>query len=825
VTPVEPSTSREQPGNSEPAGDGTGAALEVGAFVLALAAYLYLIGWITNWARLSAARLPIDVVAALPAGRILGDGLRSTVLTAAVFALLCVLAYYTSARRWEVNGQDWHDIVLKKGIGGALAIPGAQANRDRRREAASSRREASRARLKERFKPVGRSKRPNGTSGPPRPVAQDPQAPAQAVQERAKPTLLAPIGETGVRIVAGFNILMLAAVLASAAAVSVNEFFPPAWWVIIVTWIAVFLALHEILTRLGPLRLGPHMNAGWWLLVAGVALFASAPLGALVLIGVTISTLGRAIGRLDRPSSIRACVRSPLPWILLTIVALIGLAYQAMAPVSFLRAVVVTNAGATRTGGYLARTTAGVYLATCTQRVDATSTNERVELVTSSDIKTIALGGPPENFDSGARPSLATLALHALGIDESAPTLVSADLRPRRGTCAGSTVPATGKPEPALGAGVLEGPAPPDGQAHDGELPIERTAPAWVAQLARLYQPIVEVSSADRFWPVSVGALLADRGPNGEPTCLVQKRTPTLLCEPSLSNLERTGSQASDYLQFPVRLSQDPSPNGQFEAFERGQGIAPGPLEQWLTDPGVLRPWYTAQVYFYDAGELASSQWPEGARDPRVKSGLITLEYWFYYPYNYFPLVVRSQLMPDAPIAADRLNVDYHQGDWEHIDVLLDPHTHTPLWLYMARHSDEGQFVPWASAPNIVDQTHPVVQAAFGGHPTYGPSCGRQLRPKTRNALGDWLVCRPFRFGFSANDTPLVDIANTPWACWAGHFGEAIPGVELGNGQPETLLDELRHQVLVAGPVSPLQQAENSGVCTGDPRAPELTPP
>jgi hypothetical protein len=816
VTPVERSARRQQPANLEPAGNGAGAALEVGAFVLGLAGYVYLVGWIIDWVRLSAARLPIDVVAAAFGGtRILSDGLRSTVLTATVFALLCVVAYFTSARRWEVNGQEWHDIVSKKGIGAALKDPDAQSKRELRRQAASSRIEASHARLRQRFKRNGRSKRPNGADAQARTAHQDLAALPQPVQERAKPTSLAPIGETGMRIVAGFNILMLAAVLASGAAVFVNEFLPPAWWVVVVVWIAVFLALQEVLTRFSPLELGPRLNAGAWFVVAAVALFASAPLGALVLIGVAISTVGRALGRVDRPRSIRSSVRSPLPWILLTVVALIGLAYQAMPPVSYSRAVIVTGAGTERTGGYLARTAAGVYLATCTQRVDATSTNERVELVASNDVKTIALGGPTENFDSGARPSLATLALHALGIDESAPTLVSADLRPRRGTCAGSTASTTG---------VLEGPAPPNGRAHDGEPPIGPPTPASVVQLARRYQPIVEVSSADRFWPVSVGALLADRGPNGEPTCLVQKRMPKPVCEPSLSDLTQAGSRASDYLQFPVRLSHDSSPNGQFEAFERGQGIAPGPLEQWLANPGVLRPWYTAQVYFYDAGELASSQWPEGARDPRVKSGLITLEYWFYYPYNYFPLVVRSQLMPNAPIAADRFNVDYHQGDWEHIDVLLDPRTHTPLWLYTARHSGEGQFVPWASAPNIVDQTHPVVQAAFGGHPTYGPSCGQQSRPKTHNVLSDWVVCGPPRFAFSAQ-TPLVDIARTPWACWAGHFGEAIPRVELGNGQPETILDELRHWVLVAGPVSPLQQAENSGVCTGDPRAPELTPP
>ena len=65
---------------------------------------------------------------------------------------------------------------------------------------------------------------------------------------------------------------------------------------------------------------------------------------------------------------------------------------------------------------------------------------------------------------------------------------------------------------------------------------------------------------------------------------------------------------------------------------------------------------------------------PGRRTDPSgVTSGLIGLEYWFFYPYNYYPTVIDSGLMDQAPIAGDRANVDLHQGDWEHVDVLLDP--------------------------------------------------------------------------------------------------------------------------------------------------------
>jgi hypothetical protein len=40
---------------------------------------------------------------------------------------------------------------------------------------------------------------------------------------------------------------------------------------------------------------------------------------------------------------------------------------------------------------------------------------------------------------------------------------------------------------------------------------------------------------------------------------------------------------------------------------------------------------------------------------------------------------------------------------------------------------------------------------------------------------------------------------------------------------PESVLDKATHQVFVAGPLAPLQQAENAGACARDPRAPELS--
>jgi hypothetical protein len=100
-------------------------------------------------------------------------------------------------------------------------------------------------------------------------------------------------------------------------------------------------------------------------------------------------------------------------------------------------------------------------------------------------------------------------------------------------------------------------------------------------------------------------------------------------------------------------------------------------------------------VYFYFAGPVHYAgiagrlpHWPVvGNVQPTptdagsTSEGLIGLQYWFFYPYNYYPLVVRSQLMNRAPLAGDIQNVDLHQGDWEHGTKYVNvAGPRSPLW-------------------------------------------------------------------------------------------------------------------------------------------------
>jgi len=425
-----------------------------------------------------------------------------------------------------------------------------------------------------------------------------------------------------------------------------------------------------------------------------------------------------------------------------------------------------------------------------------------------------------------------------LGIESSTPAWIRPEVRSRHPTCAGDPlpVPSVGYPAPQLGQGVVAGPAPPGGQAVDGESTIEQTSPG-IAALARRYQPTVLVTVADPFWPVSVGALLADRGAGGQLTCL--EHLPAMTCpakQPrppvTMEQLAGTGSGPDDFLEYPVSPPLDPDPAGQLASFLRGQQARPGglpKLRQRLADPGLLDPWRTAEVYFYYAANTNPATWP--APDAAIKGKLIALQYWFFYPYNYYPTVFDASLMNDAPVAGDLVNSDLHQGDWEHVTVLLDAKTKRPLWLYTARHSSEGEYYPWNSSRLTFDDGHPIVQAALGGHPTYDAQCRESLRYAPalgviRGRVADWVVCGSGRFAFRAATTPLVDIAKTPWACWQGHFGIATPSeigaARLNEGSIQRAIDA---NYEVAGPRSPLWQAENGRLAADQTATPGKAPP
>jgi hypothetical protein len=310
--------------------------------------------------------------------------------------------------------------------------------------------------------------------------------------------------------------------------------------------------------------------------------------------------------------------------------------------------------------------------------------------------------------------------------------------------------------------------------------------------------------------------MLQDRGStaygllhhNRRATCLVRGGR-CVVAPPTLADLTPAGASEDDYLDYPASPGHG-DPTSEFSAFLRGQGTPLRSTSDWLADPAAaLDPWRSAQLYVYDAGVGTY-----GRRYPGAPPGLRSLQYWFFYPYNYYPTAVAHRLMAASPIAADLANTDLHEGDWEHLSVLLDARTLVPRFLYVARHDKEGVTLPWDSPLLRFDDGHPVVQGAFGGHPTYPNGCGEHLREILKNLGSDWLVCGSGRFAFRAETTPLVDLGRASWACWPGHFGEAT-AAQVRNARRAATdpRQALAKYVLVAGPRSPLRQAENANVC------------
>ncbi len=734
----------------------------VDVILLLLAACV--IGAITSWVRFRTAQLPaFSATSDLGIWRVFLAGVLRLLVMVGGFAVISLLAYVLAGRRWGERRMEWHRLVIRHGVRAA-------------------------------------------------------RGPASDREQHGDET--APLGENAVRVLAGFNIAVLCGVVSAIVVTTVDRILTISLWVLVPLGLVVFLGMYKLLTDWGPLKAGHRAHAGVWVLVALIAaVFTTLPLGLLILIGVAISTLGRVVARTELPRTPSRFLRSPLPWLLVGMYTVVGAAYYAVPPVPFQRAQFSTASGQ-RVAGYLAGTGSGTYVVTCDALANATAFDPRVTFVPSSQILRSRLGGSTYYLDSGDRPSLATLVERLLGVSVRLPVPVGAGLRPTEPTCAGAG-PRTlshGFEDPVLGAGVIGGPAPPAGQAVDGDPPIEQTTPS-IAHLARELQPILEVSVADENWAVSVGALLADRGPGGGVACLHETQAPSVICPATLKLLSRSRGDSADYLQYPTPQARSSSPSplsgepqAELAPFAAGQGLVIGSVHHWLVDPAVLDPWASAQIYFVDAGRVPAGfpGWP--VRDPRVPTGLLNLEYWFFYQYNYFPTLFDQGLMNGAPLAGDLVNSDLHQGDWEHVDVLADPVTHTPEWLYLARHANEGVFIPWAGLGTARAGTHPIIQAAFGGHPSY-LGCGEQRR-NTPVPLSDWVVCGYPRFAFRATTTPLVDLRAMPWACWLGHFGYAGPGTI--STTHSTFLDQASTKYYdVAGPPSPLRQAENSklGLC------------
>jgi hypothetical protein len=137
--------------------------------------------------------------------------------------------------------------------------------------------------------------------------------------------------------------------------------------------------------------------------------------------------------------------------------------------------------------------------------------------------------------------------------------------------------------------------------------------------------------------------------------------------------------------------------------------------------------------------------------------GRLWLAYWFWYFYNDYNLI--------GPL----IKAGLHEGDWEMIQLRLDPAGQVPDLAVYAQHNHAGQR-PWNQIERVGDQ--PVVYPARGSHASYF-SAGVHW-------TGDW-----FDFADGQRPAPplaLHIISDTSgvdgWATWPGMWGGTQPSAD-----------------------------------------------
>jgi hypothetical protein len=273
--------------------------------------------------------------------------------------------------------------------------------------------------------------------------------------------------------------------------------------------------------------------------------------------------------------------------------------------------------------------------------------------------------------------------------------------------------------------------------------------------LARQFQPLLVVDRNDLFWPTSITAIYGYRGGRGRNarTCL---KAPGGDCKrvTRAQDIPWLGAD-NEWLEYPAA---DTSKDEQAEMARRALGSS--------------NPYSTAQMYFLTTGG-------------RGKRRLTSLQYWFYYPFNY-------QRLPG------RFSAGYHEGDFESTGVLLSSQKKRPVYVWTARHDGEGERFAFGEPGLQHAGDHVRVFAARGSHATY-TTCGRQRRPYLAGAIDDQTSCpKTNPLVFEPRATPLFDLARAPWACFSGHFGHT-------SARPGKLM-EVRHALVADGPRSPLWQ-------------------
>lgn len=307
---------------------------------------------------------------------------------------------------------------------------------------------------------------------------------------------------------------------------------------------------------------------------------------------------------------------------------------------------------------------------------------------------------------------------------------------------------------------------------RDGEPVTPPVAdPARAASLAGRYEPNLMIERHDEFWPVAVRTV--DFLHSGDTrTCFATDADAP--CKPAhIRDLPWASGSEHSYLDYPA--------NSRYPDRER-DGVAEA--------LGSNAPGTAARMYYYVTGQ-----------DPDRP---VTLQYWFYYPFNY--------LEASLPLGVPPVNTDLHEGDIEGMGILLSAHKRQPVYVWMPRHRDEGERFTWNEGALQRQESHPVGYVSKGSHATY-ESCGHKYRAArvaglpVRAIPDDRFSCAEGAGYELGSSIPTLNLARTWWACYPGHLGDAPH-----NPFPLS-------EIYADGPTSPLYQQKfderNSHPCAG----------
>jgi lysophospholipase L1-like esterase len=253
---------------------------------------------------------------------------------------------------------------------------------------------------------------------------------------------------------------------------------------------------------------------------------------------------------------------------------------------------------------------------------------------------------------------------------------------------------------------------------------------------ARRFVPRFMVDNKDGFWPVPVATLFSLEGRAG-PVCLQRRGRDHCTRLARAADLPWRGA-ADDRIIHPARMDRDD--------------------EQTLTERALGSAAFAnhAAIYYLN----------------RTTPKSVAIQYWTFFTYDYLPLWDHAPLIHTVEAGS-------HQGDWEHVGVVASGTSKTPRYVWMSRHNaaDEGR--PFAWEENGLDHKrgHPRVFVAKGSHASYD-HCGVQVRDLDRfHLIDETSTCDTERLReLSPKQTPLIDLAQTPWACFAGTFGRTQRG-------------------------------------------------